>query len=76
MRNRCYIGILLLLFSGSTHAQPQEELERWYDVEIIVIQNLDFERSSTETWPPTGRLPDYTKSKDLFAPPEDDEEDN
>ncbi|MEE8118042.1 MAG: CsiV family protein [Gammaproteobacteria bacterium] len=67
------VGVLLFFAHGLVLAQDQQKPERWYDVELIIIQNLDFNRNNTESWPPTGRLPDYTKSIDLYAPPEGEE---
>lgn len=59
--------MLALLLPLAVARAEDEPVTRWYDVELIVIQNLDFERGNTETWPETGRVPSYSQALDLFA---------
>ena len=66
--NRVLIALLLSLFTLPGWAQ-EEKPEPWYEVEIILFENLDPKAADSEKWPLDIGEPDTTDSIQLLRTP-------
>jgi hypothetical protein len=65
--NRLLKALLLTLFTLPAWAQQEETPEPWYEVEIILFENLDPQAMESETWPLQVDRPDLTGAIHLLT---------
>ena len=63
------LSILLLGMSANTFAAVSDTIEeRWYEIEVIIFENLDQAGISSESWPNNPGLPNYNDAIELIPP--------
>ena len=73
---RALPALLLSALSLSVFAQaPDKKPERWYEVEIIVFENLNVDADDSEYWPADVGKPDMDNAVELIVDPPQDSAD-
>jgi len=65
---RSLLILLLFMPAGGFAATGNGDDIRWYEIEIIIFENLDQAGMSSESWPNNPGLPDFVNAIELMPP--------